>query len=255
MGHRAPLFKVPAPYIMCSDRDILSSDYERLLVFTGDHCGTPNAGSILSEYEQLFGLASFLESHPRDEYIYLFQYRKFLSLRQPATRSVNQGYAFVATPTVAPSLFPLHSEFSKIHGGSVLIGPGIQVFSLADNYSKCHHVEDFVAFTLSLALGAGFDERRLRSFIDCKVLLPVPSLGVTTVGFFRDTVQVLKAAWQHFARGYLRPRNGYQRRVGGFLLERLHSFLLYEYVTSGRVIVASGSQVVVSDTPLISLTK
>ncbi len=51
---------------------------------------------------------------------------------------------------------------------------------------------------------------------------------------------------------FLQKREGYQRRVGGFLLEHLHGFLLLDHVTSlpverttvGRLVIVSESEVV-----------
>ena len=77
--------------------------------------------------------------------------------------------------------------------------------------------------------------------------MPAPSLGVFRVDIFLKHMEVLKMVWTHFAEHFLVPRDGYQRRVGGFLLERLHSFLICEEVINKIYNVFHGNQVVVSD--------
>ena len=83
--------------------------------------------------------------------------------------------------------------------------------------------------------------------------MPAPSLGVFRVDIFLKHMEVLKMVWTHFAEHFLVPRDGYQRRVGGFLLERLHSFLISEDVSNKIYSVVHGNRVVVSDSLEIKL--
>jgi len=53
------------------------------------------------------------------------------------------------------------------------------------------------------------------------------------VPLFLQHMQVLRAAWSAYAEGAHVPREGYQMRVGGYLLERLHSHLLCRWVQQG----------------------
>lgn len=64
------------------------------LIVPDDLYGEKFDGRILSEYTQLFGLAEFLKDAPKEEKFYIFQYRKFISLRQPETLSTNLIYAY-----------------------------------------------------------------------------------------------------------------------------------------------------------------
>ena len=103
--------------------------------------------------------------------------------------------------------------------------------SIAHQYSSAHLVEDFSKFILSLNSLNGFNEKHCENFINCEILFPAPSLGITRVDIFLKHMAILKLAWEHFSNHFSISRDGYQRRVGGFLLERLHSFLLYEEIT------------------------
>jgi hypothetical protein len=58
----------------------------------------------------------------------------------------------------------------------------------------------------------------------------------------------MRAVWSHFFKHFFTPRPGYQRRVGGFLLERLHSFLILQRLSqSVGYPIDFGYQFVVSE--------
>ena len=87
------------------------------------------------------------------------------------------------------------------------------------------------------------------------MLIPAPSLGVTRVDIFLKHMNLLTLAWKHFSNHFSIFRDGYQRRLGGFLLERLHSFLIYEEINVKQNFVAfQGSQIVISDSLIIEQT-
>ena len=227
---------------------------ENCLFIPDDWLGDAFHGRVLSEYTQLFGLADRLRGTPRDARIYVFQYRKFLSLRAGRRRSVNMPYAFASTRQEAEALFPTQEEIdhcTHVH----LLGPAIRVRSLAKDYASSHLVEDFCGLVACLRDVPGFDHRRVRAFVSCQILFPAPSLGVTSTGLFIDQMDTLRSAWGRFHEHYYQARDGYQRRVGGFLLERLHSFLIYEILNGNRdARPLSGHQVVVSEDARIAVT-
>ena len=106
---------------------------------------------------------------------------------------------------------------------------------------------------ISLYFAGGFDEQRCKNFINYQILLPAPSLGVFRVDIFLKHMEVLKVVWAHFAEHFFVARDGDQRRVGGFLLERLHSFLICEEASNKIYNVVHGNRVVVSDSLVIKL--
>jgi hypothetical protein len=152
------------------------------------------------------------------------------------------------------TLFPTKDEFSSL-GEALLLGPAIKMRSIAHQYASHHLVEDFSKFILSLNSLNGFNEKRCENFINCEILLPAPSLGVTRVDIFLKHMAILKLTWEHFSNHFSISRDGYQRRVGGFLLERLHSFLLYEEINFLKNYAAfQGNQIVISDSLFIKPT-
>ncbi len=253
VSHRGPVFAPGLPFTHVS---AAASAQPRQLIVPDDAFGAPLHGAILSEYTQLFGLAEELGRQAGDpgEHIHIFQYRKFLSLRPGGRRSDNMPYAFAVPGSEAAALFPTEDQLAQLEG-RLFVGPALQVRSLAANYGELHLAEDFAGFALCLREVDGFDRQRCDRFIHRDLLLPVPSIGVTRIALFRQHMGILRAAWEVFQRDAYRPRTGYQRRVGGFLLERLHSFLLLEEIEDrSRVRFVQGHQIVVSDSPVVAVT-
>lgn len=251
IGHRAPLFSPNSLYTHVSS--IVFQELQQIIV-PDDVFGPKYHGSILSEYTQLFGLAKVLEESPKDERIYIFQYRKFLSLMKGSQLSSNMPYVYACLPEEGEMLFPSHLDFQGLKDEFV-IGQPIAVDSVAQQYALSHRVEDFSAFIYSLSKMNGFNERRCMNFIHSKMLLPAPSIGVFKIGIFLEHMQTLQSAWQHFSSNFYVSREGYQRRVGGFLLERLHSFLILEEINrKEQVLIKQGYQIVISDSLEITPT-
>jgi len=250
IGHRPPIFSPSEPYIHVSPN--VYPELNQLIV-PDDLYGEKFHGHILSEYTQLFGLAEYLKDARRDEKFYIFQYRKFISLKQPTTLSTNQPYAYSASSTESVLLFPREDELLGPMS-DVLVGTGITNFgTINEQYGRCHNINDFSAFIASINSVEEFDEQFCKRFINYPILLPAPSLGVFRVDIFLKHMELLKVVWAHFAEYFFVARDGYQRRVGGFLLERLHSFLICEEVSNNIYNIAHGNQVVVSDSLVIKL--
>jgi hypothetical protein len=251
IGHKAPLFSIELPYTHVSP--VLCCGIKQLII-PDDSLGVNYHGNILSEYTQLFGLSEFIKNQSSSEKIYIFQYRKFISFRKNHQISTNLPYSFICSPKEATDLFPSEIELSGL-GNHLLVGPTIKLRSLADNYGRSHLIEDFSKFILSLSSLIDFDTKRCEKFIDCPMLIPAPSLGVTRVDVFLKHMSTLKAVWSHFSNHFSINRDGYQRRVGGFLLERLHSFLIYEDVNiNNNFDCIQGHQIIISNSPIISPT-
>lgn len=248
IGHKPPTFTPRESYIHVSPN--IYPELDQLIV-PDDLYGEKFDGFILSEYTQLFGLADYLKDAPRDEKFYIFQYRKFISLKQPTTLSANLPYAYPCSSTESSLFFPSQDELSRL-GDELLSGKAIcNIGSIAEFYAESHDVNDFSAFMISLSSSPGFNERRCKNFINYKILLPAPSLGIFRVDIFLKHMEILKMVWTHFAEHFFVAREGYQRRVGGFLLERLHSFLICEEIINNIYNVFHGNQVVISDSSII----
>lgn len=251
VGHRAPIFTINTSYKLVSPFSCPNIDQ---LIIPDDALGEFFHGKILSEYIQLFGLAEFLKNNPKNEKFYIFQYRKFISFNQSPQISANQNYSYVSSPTDATTLFPTPDELHSLEG-RLLLGPALKIRSIAHHYATFHLTEDFTKFILSVSTLSDFNSKLCKEFIDCELLFPAPSLGVTQVDLFLKHMSILKSAWEHFSNNFYKNRDGYQRRVGGFLLERLHSFLIFQDIhVYGNYKATQGFQIVINNSPLIAQT-
>jgi hypothetical protein len=220
------------------------------LIIPDEVFGEKFYGYSLSEYSQLFGLADYLKEINFTGKFYTFHYRRFNSLKRGSVTSTNYTHAYAVSPQDAPSFFPTEEELLQL-GDSLLVGPALNVGTLASNYVRHHCVEDFSAFMISLIKTEGFNEERCKSFINTEILFPAPTIAVNQSNIFFKHMKILKSVWAHFAANFYSKRLGYQTRVGGFLLERLHSFLLYEEIMKENLKIVQGHQIIVSDTQFI----
>jgi hypothetical protein len=250
VGHRPLLFDPGRDFTWVSPERF---DDRPTLVVPDDHFGPAWDGRILSEYTQLFALADKLAVTDPSEVILLFQYRKFVSLRPSLQRSTSHPIAFVASGSEATGLFLTDTELAQ-RDGRILVGPLLPVGSTAHQYAVAHHADDFARFCLTLSGLEGFDVARCGSLASHPFLVPSPALGLFSAGIFIRHMAILREAWAAFYERFYVPREGYQRRVGGFLLERLHSFLLLDEAQRGDYVLVPGHQIVISDTPDITIT-
>ena len=249
IGHKEPAFNPSSPFIHVSPKTVPGLSQ---IIVQDDEFGGLLHGSVLSEYTQLFGLAKYLETTSKDELLYLFQYRKFLSFKKGANIAANIPYAYAANKGEAESLFPPKDELREFKA-QFMVGTHMIMESMLDNYSRGHIADDLLNFAITLRGHSHFSKERCQQFLECKILFPSPAVAIVPNGIFCEHMKILQEAWLLFAPKFYVPRPDYQRRVGGFLLERLHSFLLYEiFFPNIKIPVVEGYQVIVSDSLTVS---
>ncbi|MES2494824.1 MAG: hypothetical protein V4618_01800 [Pseudomonadota bacterium] len=251
IGHKAPAFTPGCDYLHISPNRF---DHLNQMLVPDDALGEKNHGSILSEYTQLMALYEILKDSDPEGYFYMFQYRKFLALKPGGRTSPNMPYAYACKAEEADRIFPSPEEVGALHG-SLMATPQLSIQSMANNYSRYHLAEDFAAFVISLKSTGHFDDKRCMQFINCNILYPSSSLGLHKIGIFVRHMTIMIAAWSHFADNFHVRRDGFQRRSGGFLLERLQGFLMYEELVAQQSIRAATSHlIIVSDTTTVQPT-
>lgn len=229
VGHVPPTFEPPLPFTMLCPKPLgLPGEW----VLPDDRFGSGIDGAELAEYSQLFGLQDRLEAGDLvAERLYLFQYRKFVGLRTggvPATAP----WLRIAAPGEARALMPTLDELLAVPY-PVVVGSMFPLgASVSANYALVHVIDDLVAFAGCLP-ACGMDAREIRKFASFQGLLPSPALCLVEVPLFLRQMRVLRAAWNEYARHATVVRDGYQRRVAGYLLERLHSHLLCQWLLDG----------------------
>ena len=243
IGHVLPAFSIPQDFSYVGP--VVCDKATKTIVITCESLGEAFNGRFLSEYTQLFGLADMLGPRTSGS-LYLFQYRKFISLQCGTRKSTNIPYAYASLGDEAEKLFPNISELNTL-SSEVMVGPIIRIRSTAANYSQYHLVEDFAAFCHALGTLSILSASDISRFINYEYLIPAPSLGLYPYKLFYSHMQILRQAWARFHEIHFLPRDDYQRRVGGFLLERLHSFLILDALQKQQLRAHQGHQIIISD--------
>lgn len=184
-------------------------------------------GHSLSEYAQLFWLHKHLDSLASGySYLNLFHYRRFVARRPvEGNKAVNNPWI---TLIQADELDNFQDCFERDSSGNcfnsrVVFGDGVLT-----QYACAHVFEDILNFTKFLLEIEMFTPLDAARFLRTQELVPACSVGIYHVEVFRKLFAYLGAAAEFLASEYFVPREGYQRRNMGFLLERLHSFLILE---------------------------
>ncbi len=227
VGHVAPVFEPGLPYNMLTPRPLgLAGE-----MVVPDARWGPGGGE-LAEYAQLFGLAERVEAgEVQAARLYLFQYRKFIGLREGG-QPANAPWVRIAAPDEAARLVPTLAELAAVPH-PVTVGSMFALgASVAQNYALVHVIDDLVAFAACLP-EAGVAPAEVRRFASFQGLLPSPALCLVDTPVFVQHMRVLRRAWEAYARHARVRREGYQMRVAGYLLERLHSHLLCQGLLDG----------------------
>ncbi len=242
IGHVAPVFEPGLPYTALTPRALgLPGEW----VLPDERWG--EGGRELAEYAQLFALAERVGAGDvAADRLYLFQYRKFIGLREGG-QPANAPWVRIAAPAEAAALMPTPDELQQVPH-PVLVGPLFKPGgSVAQNYALVHVIDDLVAFAACLP-AAGIAPAEVRQFASLQALLPSPTLTLVDAGLFVEHMAVLRKAWQVYAEQARVARSGYQMRVAGYLLERLHSHLLCRGLLHGQTAsVGLGHRYVVQD--------
>jgi hypothetical protein len=230
IGHTMPLF---APLISFEMLCPASLGIVNELVIDDRRFGDAVDGGELAEYSQLFGLHDLLLSGDVVvEHLYLFQYRKFISTTVGGAESVSP-WIRVLTPLLASVVFP---EDAQLKAFSARLAVG-SIFdfgeSISSNYARVHVIDDLVMFTAACAQSGVLDPADIKTFASMRGVIPSPAVCCIHVDVFIRIIGILKAVWASYSPHYRVARTGYQRRVAGYLLERLHSFLLCKWLMDG----------------------
>jgi hypothetical protein len=230
IGHKAPVFSPPVEYQMLCPFPVGISNE---IIISDERFGQTIDGGVLAEYSQLFGLYDLLSSGDIvADNLFLFQYRKFISPNKGGAVSV-WPWIRVTEFQEASLLFPGMEQLKSI-SSRIVVGPlGQMAHSMAASYAGLHSVDDFVLFIAACAKSDYLSESDIKAFTTERVLIPSPALCYINVELFMLIMKILKDVWSIYGRYYLIKREGYQRRSAGYLLERLHSFLLLKFFLEG----------------------
>ncbi len=227
VGHTLPLFAPPVSFeMLCPSSLGISNE----LVIEDNRYGSMVDGASLAEYSQLFGLYDRLLSGDivADD-LFLFQYRKFVSPNFGGAASISP-WIRVLTSEAAPSIFPSTAQLEEL---DLRLAVG-SIFdfgeSISGNYARVHEIEDLVLFAAACAETDVLNQQDIKSFATIRGIIPSPAVCYVQTDLFVKIIGILRKVWDCFYPHYHTNRSGYQRRVAGYLLERLHSFLLCKWL-------------------------
>ena len=250
VGHKRPAFQLwpgwkflgPNPH---GPDDIILDDLQR-------RNGQPDDG-LIGEYFFLFALARQMRPAEEDS-ITIGQYRRLVvnaplgepASNQPWTRTIGAKQ----TEQLDMDLLtrPARARF--------LISSLVQVDSVANQFALHHPLRDFYRFLSDLVDEGILDDSQIRDAAMVNVFVPAPSNGAFPSKSFVAIMSQLEQAANSFMRcGYV-PRDGYQRRIIGFCLERLHSYLLLLELARRQIPfdAVSGHQLTIAEAPVVAPT-
>jgi hypothetical protein len=230
VGHKAPTFTPPVEYQMLCPFPVGAANE---IIIDDERFGQAIDGGVLAEYSQLFGLYDLLSSGDivADNF-FLFQYRKFISPNKGGVASV-WPWVRMTEQQEATLLFPGMEQLQSIQS-RIVVGTMCQMAqSMASSYASLHVIDDFVLFIAACAKSDYLTENDINAFTTNRGLIPSPALCYINVELFMSIMNILKDVWSVYSQNYLIKREGYQRRSAGYLLERLHSFLLLKFFMEG----------------------
>jgi hypothetical protein len=230
IGHIPPLFRTPIDFHMLCPAS-LGMDNE--IVIDDNRFGNNIDGGSLAEYSQLFALAEMLSAGDlvADD-LFLFQYRKFISPNQGGVPST-ASWVRIATAGESESLFPSAGQLDAL-ASRVVVGSLLNLSeSIPSSYAKMHVIDDFVMFAAACAKNKYLSEEDIKGFSTLQGMIPSPALCYTNAALFVAIMEILKETWDCYYKSYQIKRTGYQRRVAGYLMERLHSYLLCKWLMDG----------------------
>jgi hypothetical protein len=233
VGHKIPDFSPPVDYLMLCPESI---GFKNEFVISDRRFGVDYDAASMAEYSQLFGLADLIKSGDFfADYLYLFQYRKFISPMEGGYDSV-ASWTKVLSPKMAVDMFPGDDFLSNIKD-QLIIG-GLLDFgeNISENYSRVHKIEDFVNFSAACAQSGAVSIDSLKLLSGMHGILPSPAICFVSVELFLNFMDILKNVGDIFMRNFHKKREGYQMRSAGYLLERLHSVIICQKIIQGEIV-------------------
>lgn len=218
----APLRYSPSvPFTFYSPIQLAGVD---AVVIPDDCLGQRYDGQVLSEYLQLFALAEQWAGF--QGMIHLFQYRRFLTPTAPRIWFGQVDGALYVDEAMASEIFPQPERLAAVD--LLTVGP-IMRYSVAKQYSEHHVPIDLTNFARSMAFSGVFSEAEAEEFFNSPIFLVSPTVGIYPAQMLCEHLATMRRVWDYFYDHYYIPREGYQRRLGGYLMERLQSYLLLRH--------------------------
>lgn len=207
-------------------------------------------GHSLSEYAQLLWLHKHLDAIASGyEYLNLFHYRRFVARRVVEGQRASNGPWITVIQEDQLDRFADcfdRNSTGNCFNSKVVFGDGVLT-----QYAAQHLLEDFLNFAKYLVEIEMLTPVEAARLLRYQEFVPACSVGIYHIEIFRKLFAYLGLAAEFLTSPYFVPREGYQRRSMGFLLERLHSFLILEMLSTQGVF---GQNMMISEEKSVSST-
>ncbi len=212
-------------------------------------------GSALSEYAQLIwlrrNLDRILDGHT---HIRVFHYRRFVAQKSRGVgiKSTNQPWA---TTISEEQIWEFESDFSRTSPDSELLNTKVTFSAgMIGQYAHAHVLEDLLSFSIFLCRSKILSDVEMVDMLRTPSIIPACNIAVLTVENFKAVYDQIVAAASFLVSGDFVSRTGYQRRNLGFLLERLHSYILQTLFDDGKIQGLFGFNYILSESEHVSVT-
>lgn len=235
---------------MLSPREIQTAS--KLVVVPDSTYG--DNGSALSEYAQLFWLYDNLSRVASGyKFIRIFHYRRFASpVPPPVGIRSNQWWSTAIQPA---QLHHFEAAFGRSVTQELANTPTSLAGGVLGQYADAHHLQDILRFTEFLCARGIMEPKPAAEFLRADTLIPACNIGVFHVKTFREIYRSLRPVSDFLRSPLFTPREGYQRRTVGFLLERFQSYLIIQHIRKRGIRQMNfGYNMVIADTPTIANT-
>lgn len=224
-------------------------------VFVIDDAQFGEYGHTLSEYSQLLWLNDrFDEVVQGHEFVRLFQYRKFVTAAKLGGESIWPHTRWLP-PEELGACAPEFNRHCNRELVSKPLGLAGQAGGAAMQYTLCHKIEDLLLFSLFLVRESMLSETSAAEFITRPDLIPSATIGTFHRETLKDVLEKLALAAKFIDAPEFIPRDGIQRRNAGFLLERLHSHLIYLHMRNRGTNFANGQIIVLNKSPVLEISQ
>jgi hypothetical protein len=211
-------------------------------------------GSSLSEYAQLIWIHDNIRALAGDcRYVRIFHYRRFVVATEPTVGKQSANLPW-ATVIAEKELSEFEHAFHRVVDGEMFNTPAQFNGGMLAQYAMAHVMEDMMKFCVFLVESKILSPIEVALFLREDIHIPSCNIGVFGLDSFISIFGDLKRAAEFIHSKYFTPRDGYQRRSAGFLLERLNSFLIIRRIRSGVSPERFGHNIVISESEVVSAT-
>lgn len=211
-------------------------------------------GSSLSEYVQLLWLLDHLDAVSSGcTYVRIFHYRRFVSRAAPTVGQPSSNHPWSIT-IAETDLDAFPGEFDRFSDSEVFNTPVQFKGGTLGQYASAHVLDDILNFTKYLIEIGIFNAAMAAEFLRESIDIPACNIGVLKLETYRTIYSTLRKSAEFVHSRHFVARQGYQRRSVGFLLERLHMYLILKMIRQGEVKANFGHNIVISNDSVVSIT-